>query len=310
VRRNTVPRAVLLPLLFLLAGCWTYITPGGVETGVHWAAPEDYPELQRLGYDFVIAEVTGNRADWVRTFDAAEASGLELIVGVYPPPFRLRQGHWTITPRGKEFLRYAASRAQLVKAIFVFNEPYWIDPADEHSDACGAVSAADLRKLRSLIRGVWPEALIYQDIGDPSRWAPGGEYAREYDCLGDKYADQTGVADFVGIWDYPFDRRGYRRREALSALRREAEFVRTRMEAEPIILAQSFGCKGCSPATTMPPADGLRDWNCAVRSLKPYAVSWYVWRQDSYDDYLSKHPDAWATTTAAACADKVAGAGE
>lgn len=307
---HILSRSVMFLYLGMLAGCWSYLMPGSVETGTSWAPVGDYPELHQLGYDFVITSVTADRADWVRTFDAAQAAGLKLIVGMYPPPYRLRHGEWVITRKGIKFLRYAASRAGLVKAIFVFNEPYWINPRTGRSHLCGALSARQLRELRQTIRGVWPEALIYQDLGEPRSWAPGGAQQRDYACVGKRYADQKGVADFVGIWNYPFDSRGYHKSKGLAELNEEIDFVRNQMEAEPIVLAQSFGCAGCSPPAAMPSAEQIRDWNCSVRALGPYALSWYVWQQSSYDDYLVNHPESWEATTAAACAPDKAKGGE
>jgi hypothetical protein len=277
-------------------------SPANVETGTHWARPSDFPILRRLGYDFAIATVDPrNRTEWVTLFDAAEASGLKLIAGAHPPPYTVQKGEWTISGQGQSFLRYAASRAGLVKAIFVFNEPYWIDPFTEKSNYCGALSAGQLRDLRAAIRRVWAQALVYHDIGHPSRWAPGGRHRRFNPCIGDKYADATGVADFVGIWSFPFETSGYHKRTALEDLRRETEYVTTRMKARPIIANQAFRCGHCGEATRWPAVDEMKDWNCATRALGPHAVSWYPWRQDIYDDFLANHEEAWQSTTSQAC---------
>ena len=290
-------RSTLAPLL-MLAGCASSGSPVTVaETGTHWAAPADFPALARLGYQFVVVTVDpANPAAWAKPFDAAQAAGLELIVGVHPPPYRLRDGAWTISKEGKAFLEYAASRPSLVKAIFVYNEPYWIDPFTEAKNPCGALSAAQLRGLRSAIRDVWPEARIYHDIGHPSRWAPGGDHPRWQPCIGDKYADATGVADLVGVWAFPFETDGYHRSKALRILRREIDYVRDRMQALPVLANQAFRCRGCGEATRWPTAEELKDWNQATRALGPYAISWYPWRQASYDDYLANHPEMWNLT--------------
>jgi len=275
-----------------------------VETGTHWAAPRDFVTLKNIGYQFVVTTVSNNPANWRDTFDAAEANGLRLIVGLADhTQYRLNTatGAWTISATGEAFLRYAALRSTLVKAIFVFNEPYWVDPWTNQNNTCGALSAAQLRRLRTALRGVWPEARVFHDIGAPRLWAPGAQLPRDYPCIGTKYADQQGVADFVGIWFYPFESSGYRKAEALAALRADVDFVRQSMGAEPVIDAQSFICKSCQEATRWPTAEEIQDWNCAVRGLQPAAISWYVWQQDLYNDYLANHPDHWTRTTAASC---------
>ena len=273
-----------------------------VETGTHWAEPPDFPTLATLGYDFVITTLhPDDGAFWEATFDAAEAAGLKLSVGLYPEPYRFQNGKWSITAEGKAFLRLAASRASIVKSVFVYNEPYWIHPFTEQENECGAMSAVDLRLLRDAIREVWPQALIHHDLGDPSLWAPGGFYASEYPCLGQKYADQTGVADLVGIWYYPFVQGWYLRERSLAGLQQEIAFVREKMNAEPVVSGQAFRCSDCGEASRLPSAEELEDWNCSVRRLGPQAISWYPWRQDIYEDYLSQHPQLWPATVATPC---------
>jgi hypothetical protein len=276
--------------------------PAAVETGTHWAALSDFPTLQGLGYQFVITTVHAHdRSEWSKTFDQAQRARLQLIVGLWPPPYALRDGSWTISPDGRAFLSYAASRAELVKGIFVYNEPYWVSPFTGKGDYCGALSAAQLRELRTAIRGVWPEAKIFHDLGRPSTWAPGGPMPRDHPCVGDKYADAEGVADLVGVWYYPFDIGIYRKAYAVGELRREIAYVRTKMKAEPIVAAQAFRCIRCGEATRFPTSQELEDWNCTTRSLGPYGISWYPWRQSSYDDYLANHPEMWSATKSTVC---------
>jgi uncharacterized protein (TIGR03437 family) len=277
------------------------LTACAQETGTHWASPGEFGVLKGLGYQFVVTTVTTNPQDWAATFDAADAHGLKLIVGIYPPPYTLTSGAWTITPQGEAFVRYAASRSRTVKAIFGFNEPYWINPWTGQSSYCGQLSAADLRGFRTLIRRIWPEAKIFHDIGAPSEWAPGGTIASNNACVGNKYADQRGVADSAGIWFYPFDRLRYLKDQGLTALRKDIDYVKTSMQAEAIVDMQAFRCRNCGEATRFPNDDELKDWNCAVRGLGPAAVSWYVWRQSIYDDYLANHPGSWNATTAGVC---------
>ena len=160
--------------------------------------------------------VDGDPSNWATTFDAAERSGLKLIIGVYNPPYSLANGVWTITPTGQSFIRYAQSRASLVKALFVFNQPYWVNPWTYQNSLCGQISAADLRTLRTEIRKLWPDAKIFHDLGAPQAWAPGGTVNRQNACIGNKYADQTGVADLVGVSFWFFETKGYLKDEGLA----------------------------------------------------------------------------------------------
>ncbi|MCX6623625.1 MAG: hypothetical protein NTY38_21675 [Acidobacteria bacterium] len=281
-----------------------------VETGTHWASPADYPNLSSLGYQFVVATLGKSRDSWRKTFDAAESNQLKLIVGLYPAPYFYTPAGWAITQDGVDFLKYAASRPTVVKALFVYNEPYWVDPFTGQTNICGAVSAAQLRSLRSAIRAVWADAKIFHDIGQPGAWAPGGWLRADQPCLGNKYADATGVADYVGIWSYPFDLTGYHRGDALATLQREIAYVTTQMQAQPIVDMQAFRCDNCGEASRWPSFFEMKDWNTAVRTLGPHGVSWYPWRQDAYDDYLANHPEMWPATTAEAGAPAAAPAAE
>ena len=299
-------RLFFLAILVMLATA--SLSADEIETGTHWAEPPEYPALADLGYSFVIITLPpGDRDFWEETFDAAEAADLQLSVGLFPEPYRLEDGEWSITDEGEDFLLYAASRASIVKSVFVYNEPYWIDPFDGQREPCGALTAEELRGLRTAIREVWPQALIHHDIGAPGKWAPGGSNANEYPCLGEKYEDQTGVADLVGIWYYPFDEEGYLRETSLAGLREEIVFVRERMDAEPVVAGQAFRCSDCGEASRFPSAEELTDWHCSLRLLQPDAISWYPWRQARYEDYLSNHPELWPLTSPdAPCAvDKV-----
>ncbi len=281
--------------------CATLAIAAEVETGTHWPAVSDFPRLKSLGYSFVVTTVDGNPSNWATTFDAAQSGGLKLIIGVYTPPYTLANGVWTISPTGQSFLRYAQSRAALVKALFVFNEPYWVNPWTYQTSLCGQLSAADLRALRTEIRKVWPAAKIFHDIGAPQSWAPGGAVHRENACIGNKYLDQTGVADLVGVWFYPFERAGYLKAEGLATMRSALDFTRGRMSADAVLDAQAFRCRNCGEASRFPTAVELKDWNCALRELQPNAISWYVWRQSIYEDYLANYPALWPTTSPSAC---------
>ena len=287
-------------LLSLIAALALPLT--AVETGTHWASSGDFVQLRNLGYQYAVVSLTSSETEWKSVFDAADLAGIRLIAGVYPPPYTLTKGTWTISTTGQKFLRYAAFRTTTVKAIFGFNEPYWTNPYTGTTSYCGNLSAAELRALRISIRQVWPDAKVYHDLGNPSAWAPGGVLRKQYDCIGDKYADQTGVADYAGIWAYPFDKNGqYSRADSLSLLASETAFARSQMKAEPVLLGQSFLCPNCGEATRFPTVDELKDWNCALRSLKPESISWYVWKQDLYADYLARHQTHWNATSPSAC---------
>jgi hypothetical protein len=274
-------------------------------TGVHWGSSSDLTTFKAIGYDFDITTVSPNDpAQWRAKLNAAQASGLKLIIGAYPEPYSYNSatGQWTISAAGINFLNYLASRSSLVMAVFVYNEPYWVNPVTGENDPCGAVSAAQLRALRATIQAVWSGAKIYHDIGAPSAWAPGGSLYESHSCIGDKYADPTGVADYVGIWDYPFTTSGYARARALDTLARESTYVVTSMHATPVWLNQSHACSGCD--LVFPTQAQILDWNCATRRALPPGslIAWHVWRQGMYEDYLANHPEHWSSTTAAACA--------
>jgi hypothetical protein len=297
-------------------GSWDVFTPPDMQAvsaqpqglvGTHWAGVSDFPQLQALGYKFAV--VTVNPSSTTETNDAlaaAEKAGLNLIIGANPPPYKLEaNGSWTISDAGITFLQTLAAHASVVQAIFVFNEPYWVDPATSYNNSCGAVSAAQLRTLRSEIQSIWPGAKIYHDIGDPQSWAPGGDSWQS--CVGDKYVDQTGVADYVGIWQYPVSTSGYNRQTALDFAYKASRYVLNSMQpAQPVFLGQAFGN---GTGMVMPTTSQLQDWNCAVRSvLAPgTALSWYVWKQAPlYSDFLANHPESWAATQPSACTQQSA----
>ena len=266
-------------------------------------AASDLSSFKQIGYGFDVATLDPSRpSSWPGILDAAQANGLKLIIGAYPRPYSYSNGQWSISADGVNLLNYLASRSSLVLALFVYNEPYWISPTTGASSSCGAMSAADLRGLRTKIQSVWPGAKIYHDLGQPGAWAPGGSFYKSYSCIGDKYADQTGVADYVGVWDYPFETGGYQKARALNTLSRETSYVINSMHAIPVWLNQSHSASCCS--LVFPTQSQLLDWNCAVRNALPAGslISWYVWRQSIYGDTLANHPEAWPSTTAAGCA--------
>jgi len=275
-----------------------------VGSGTHWAELDEFQTLKDLGHEWNITTVNpDDRPGWDKIFNAAQDAGIKLIVGMYPEPYKLEKNGWAISPTGREFLRYAEARSALVKAIFVYNEPYWIDPFKRKGNLCGALSAAELRDLRTEIRGIWPEAKIYQDIGEPSAWAPGGYLTTWTECIEDRFADQTEVADYVGIWRYRFNLyEEYDFRGQLAVMRKEVDFVRDRMGAEPIVCAQSFQCDSCDgEAGRFPTPEEFRDWQCALRGIGAEAVSFYPWRMSMYQQNIGDKPEYWPLTTSQAC---------
>jgi len=274
-------------------------------TLTHFPNPSDFPILSNLGYDAAVITLNPNRpSNWEPTLDAAAAAGIKLIAGGYPAPYQFNNGTWTITGAGMTLLKFLESRPDVVLALYVFNEPYYTNPYTSQATPCGYFSADDLRALRSAIQSVWPGAKIYHDLGNPAEWAPGGTYARRTPCVGDKYADQTGIADYVGVWEYPFTTTRADTASAFNALSAIVNFVTSSMQpALPISLNQTFACATCSPSLVFPTAQQMLSWNCATRVLPVAGVDWYTWRAfiPTYSEALADHPAAWPLTTAAAC---------
>jgi uncharacterized protein (TIGR03437 family) len=297
---------ILVPGLFtILTAIAQSPTSPKMLTGTHFPDNGDFKTLKALGYDFAVITLRSDDvASWKPTMDAAQSAGIKLIVGASPPPYVQNGAGWTITDSGTAFLSYLQTRADVVIAVYVFNEPYSSNPYAGGDVPCGFFSAGDLRALRSTIQAFWPRAKIYQDLGGPSQWAPGGSHAASHPCVGNKYANQMGVADYVGIWAYPFTIHGYDRNGALSFLRREASFILNSMQpAQPISLNQAYACASCDPGFVFPTAEQMLDWNCTTRSLPFAAVDWYPWRKfSSYTQALVDMPAYWPVTTAEACA--------
>lgn len=274
-------------------------------TGTHFPAISDFPVLGQLGYDFALITLDPSQpSSWKTTLDAAQSAGIKLVVGGYPPPYTESNGSWTISSQGQQLLSYLQSRSSLVVALYVFNEPYSSNPTSGGVYPCGYYSAADLRSLRSAIQSVWSGAKIYQDLGWPSDWAPGSAYAADNPCVGTKYADQTNIADYVGIWYYPFTGAGDQSAAAVSALKTEANYVLNSMKpARPVSLNQSYACPSCDdPGLVFPTAQQIFNFNCATRTLPLGGISWYPWRKfSSYTEAIATQPALWPLTTAASC---------
>ena len=277
--------------------------PAAFMSGGHFVPVADYPTVAGLGWKFILDDCY-SVADARVKCDAAKANGLKLIVGPYPKPYSLngQQGTgatWTISTVGQDIIRYLASRSEVL-ALFVYNEPYWINPLGGGSSANGTIPIADLRSLRTAIRAVAPIP-VYHDIGIPAAWAPGGWLWAAHSGIGNKYADQSGIADYVGCWEYPFRQDGsYAKQKSLDALKREAAFVTGKMGARPVWLMQTHG----SPAEGVRyPADGeLADYVRACRAGFPAdaLMSFYTWGKSGLygSSILSAHPSQWPTVTA------------
>jgi hypothetical protein len=280
-----------------------------LPAGAHWANPEDFSTLVRsTGAQFAVLNVApGDVAQRRRIFDAAQQTGIKLIMGAEPSPYTLNpDGTWSISVEGISFLNDLAAHSSVVQAVFVFNEPYWYSMRSHQTDICGGTTAAELRALRTHIQSIWPQAKIYHDLGDPEGWTKGGSVWRP--CVGAKFEDQTGVADYVGIWNYPFDKNTFHRQAALDFAYRGSRFVTENMRAIPVMLAQSHGCTtaacGGKVDAVMPTPSQMNDLNCSFRRILPPGslISWYVWRQALYTDQLANHPELWPFVGAAMCA--------
>jgi len=290
-----------IPWLFSLA----FLAPGlpadselSPRVGTHWAEPSEFAQLESIGYSFAVITVDAeDPSRWRDALDAAEAHHIQVIIGPWPPPWHLQaDGSWHFEPSGVEFLRYLASRPKQVLAVFGLNEPYWTG-SGLGTYPCGYYSAEDLRRLRSAMRAIWPQAKVYHDLGEPSSWAPGGTWWNEKrKCIGDKYRDQTGMVDYAGIWAYPFDTRPRDSvRRSLDVLAREIQYVRESMQpAVPVLLAQAFASR--EEGLYFPSPRQISDWNCALRGLGAEFISWYAWRQEIYEDMLCRHPEDWPAT--------------
>jgi hypothetical protein len=238
----------------------------------------------------------------------ASAAGIKLVVGLWPPPYTLNSDNatWTISALGNTFLQNLAANSSSVLGVYVFNEPYYTGSGNSQN-ACGVYSAAQLAQLRTQIQAVWGGAKIYQDIGDPTAWIPGGSVWQS--CVGNKYAVQTNVADYVGIWYYPFSSaNAYGSAAVTTFVNRVAPYVKNSMSpAVPVFLAQSFaagsGSAGDGSSAIMPTAANMKSLNCTLRTLLPTGsmISWYVWIQAGYTDYLKNHSELWPDAPASAC---------
>lgn len=273
--------------------------PGSSLTGVHWASPSEYDTLASIGFEFSIINVApGDIAGAAAALDAAAAAGIQLIIGLYdfggPAPYSLSGDTWTLSSAATATINYFETRSADILAFFGFNEPLWVNQISGQTTSCGAHSANSLRDFRNKIQAVWPGALIYHDLGHVEGWAQG--YLRQsHPCIGTKYDDMTDVADYVGIWDYPFVYpNGYLKSQALARMNLDAGFVVNNMGAVPVMLGQSFG----DSANRYPSTSEIANWNAEMRAALPAGslISWYVWRQSPlYDDYLANHPEQWSS---------------
>lgn len=266
-------------------------TPARALTGTHWPAVADFPTLAKAGFDFAVVTVDPtNPALISSTLAAAQSAGLKLIIGGWPYPYAIAaDGTIAVTPAGVSMIRQiAASPATL--ALFVFNEPYWINPFTGIAHTEGALSAAQLRALRTAIRQI-AMVPVYYDLGTPSQWAPGGALAGQ---AGTKYADQTGVADLVGLWSYPYPTGQDLLAQSVQTLKTEAAFAAVKMNAKAVWLAQTLGGEGFTYPTTVQMTAQMT----AVRAALPVGglISGYTWSMTGgYSDFLSNHSPDWPT---------------
>lgn len=266
-------------------------TPARALTGTHWPAVADFPTLAKAGFDFAVVTVDPtNPALVASTLAAAQSEGLKLIIGGWPYPYTIAaDGTITVTSAGAAMIRQiAASPATL--ALFVFNEPYWINPFTGIAHPEGALSAAQLRALRTAIHQI-AMVPVYHDLGTPSQWAPGGSLAAS---AGQKYASQNNVADLVGLWDYPYPTGQDLLAQSIQTLKTEAAFATARMGAKPVWLVQTLGGEGFTYPTTVQMAAQM----AAVENLLEvlFGVSAYTWSSTGgYSDFLSNHSPDWPT---------------
>ena len=263
--------------------------PAGTLTGTHWPDTDEFDTLASIGYDFaVVTFQPGDNAAAAAKLDAADAAGIQLIIGMYPEPYSYSGGNWTVTSAGQSSLNYLESRESSIIALFVFNEPYNV----------GGYTAAQLRSLRTKIQTYWPTAKIYHDLGQPSCWVTGG-----FCPGGPAWDDQSNVADYAGCWYYPFKNSSVGtypmwKSYGLSVLADEADFCANNIGCPMVWLGQSHSAPGDS--LVYPSNANIDDWNDAVRAALPAdaLLSWYVWRQGLYPDYLVNHPTQWPLTVA------------
>ena len=256
-------------------------------TGTHWPDVSDYSQLKSIGYGFGVTNVApGDVAGAKQKLDAAHNAGIKLIIGLYafggPEPYVLNaNGTWTISRGSIDVLNYLESRESDIVAFFGFNEPYWVEPGRRHRAPAASSPPRSCRQLRTKIQAVWPEPRSTTTSAGRASGRRGGLLQRIF-VLGNKYADQTGVADYVGVWDYPFETTGYMRRGDWLVCK-ETNFVINSMHAVPVWLNQAHGILGSLVFPTQAP---LPAWYSAVRSALPAGslISWYVWRQGIHGD--------------------------
>ena len=273
------------------------------KTGIYFAVPSEYELLASLGMEFVVTLVApSDLAGAAERFDAAEAAGIQLVTGMYafggPQAYTLSAGNWTLSAAAETMLNYMESRKELVFSFFGFNEPYYIHFDTGVEDPNGAQSADELRAFRATLQGYWPDIKIWHDLGYPSEWAPGGSVWTP--GVGNKFADQTNMTDFPGVFEYPFQAT-YQRAQAIARVNKEINFCLSSMRpARPSLLAQSFVELGHPwPNTT-----DFLDWNCTMRTILPTeaVIGWYTWEIGGlYDSDLHEHPEDWGKLLATAC---------
>jgi len=262
-------------------------TPTGVLTGTHWVEVADMGTVAAAGFDFVVTAAY-SVADATAKLNAATSHGMKSIIQPYPEPYTWTGSTWTISQFGIDMLNYLESRASEQLGVMGYNEPYYVL----------GYSAAQLRSLRTVIRGVWPGALIYHDIAQPLLFA-GMDSA--------KWGDQSGTVDLCGTWYYPFKTAAVGsypqyKSYGISILQDNAAFIQSNIGggARMVWLGQSHSAP--SDALVYPTDSQISDWNDAVRAALPAdaLLSWYVWFQGLYPNppgCLQQHPTQWPMVT-------------
>ena len=100
------------------------------------------------------------------------------------------------------------------------------------------------------------------------------------------------------LWllEIPVHKKGYQKSAGLAVIAKEVPFIQAQMGAVPVFLGQSHAAP--SENLAYPTTTQLDDWNKAIRAALPAGslISWYVWRQSIYPDYLANHSEQWAVT--------------
>ncbi len=254
-------------------------------TGGHWVDAGDMATVKAAGWGFVVESIdpsAGQSALFAR-LDAAKAVGLQVIINFFPYPFTWNGTTWTITAAGQarlaDLASYNTANPGVIFAYMGMNEPYQLTLGS-------AITATALKAFPAAVKTYFPAAKIYHDMDQPDAYAG-------------TYPDQTGIADYVGMWDYPFLEDGsYTREASRSRILQQHKFIREKMGAQPVVLLQSLADPTFGPHFRFPSGAEMQDWVDAIADHVSVGtpLSWYVWNQASYTDYLKNHQDRLVDT--------------